>query len=119
MDGVVDEVMEVWNFPDTKRAVLKAIRAAVGVAGVRSEVRVLDRLATMRQPLLIVWGQQDRIIPVHHTRLVGRALPGARVHVIDRCGHWPQLERPEEFNTALLEFCASTGPRRRSRNPVP
>ena len=76
MDGVVDEVMEVWSFPDTKRAVLKAIRAAVGVAGVRSEVRVLDRLATMRQPLLIVWGRQDRIIPVHpSTTPVWSAVP--------------------------------------------
>ncbi len=103
MGGVVDEVMEVRNLPETKRAVLKAVRATIGVGGVRRGLLVLDRLATLRRPPLIIWGREDRIIPVDHASRAARVLPHARVHVIDRCGHWPQLERPEEFNAVVLD----------------
>lgn len=103
MDGVVDEVMEVRNLPKTKRAVLKAVRATIGVWGVRSELLVLDRLATLRSPPLIVWGRDGHIIPVRHASRAARVPLHAGVHVIDRCGHWPQLEHPEEFNEVVLD----------------
>ena len=103
LDDVIDEVIEARNLPETKRAVLKAVRATIGVGGVRSGLLVLDRLATLRRPPLIVWGREDRIVPVRHAEQAARVLPDARVHVIERCGHWPQLERPDEFNAVMLE----------------
>ncbi len=55
-------------------------------------------------PTLIVWGREDRIVPLECGELYHAAIAGSHLAVIDRCGHFPQFERPEEFNSALLEF---------------
>lgn len=61
-------------------------------------------LKTIRAPTLVVWGRNDELVPVDDARKFGSGIPGARVVVIDKCGHVPQIEKPEEFNRALLEF---------------
>ena len=45
-------------------------------------------------PSLIVWGRQDGIVPVNCGEIYNRSLEGSRLHVIDKCGHSPQIERP-------------------------
>jgi pimeloyl-ACP methyl ester carboxylesterase len=57
-------------------------------------------------PTLIVWGRQDAIVPLNCAELYQRALVNSTLHVIDRCGHSPALERPREFLTAVLGFLA-------------
>jgi pimeloyl-ACP methyl ester carboxylesterase len=57
-------------------------------------------------PTLIVWGRQDAIIPVECGELFRQALPNATLRVIDRCGHSPALEKPQEFLQAVNEFLA-------------
>jgi pimeloyl-ACP methyl ester carboxylesterase len=61
-------------------------------------------LRGVRVPSLIVWGKQDAIIPVNCGELYQRALVNSTLHVIDRCGHSPALEKPQEFLRAVLEF---------------
>jgi pimeloyl-ACP methyl ester carboxylesterase len=48
-------------------------------------------------PTLIVWGQQDALMPVHGGELYQQALANATLHVIDGCGHVPALEQPRAF----------------------
>jgi pimeloyl-ACP methyl ester carboxylesterase len=55
-------------------------------------------------PTLIVWGREDRIAPLECAELYRAAIPSARVAVIDQCGHFPHLERPAEFTSALNTF---------------
>ena len=50
-------------------------------------------------PTLVVWGKQDAIAPVECAELYSGAIPNSKVHVIDRCGHSPQLENPKSFWT--------------------
>ncbi|HLF04043.1 MAG TPA: alpha/beta hydrolase [Dehalococcoidia bacterium] len=57
-------------------------------------------------PTLIVWGRQDAIIPVECGEQFRQALPNATLRVIDRCGHSPALEKPQEFLHAVNEFLA-------------
>jgi pimeloyl-ACP methyl ester carboxylesterase len=57
-------------------------------------------------PTLIVWGKQDAIIPVNCGALYQQALANATLHVIERCGHSPALEKPQEFLTAVRTFLA-------------
>jgi pimeloyl-ACP methyl ester carboxylesterase len=57
-------------------------------------------------PTLIVWGKQDAIVPVNCGVLYQQALANATLHVIDRCGHSPALEKPQEFLTAVRTFLA-------------
>ena len=66
-------------------------------------------LRGVRVPTLIVWGRQDAIIPLNCGELYHRALANSTLHVIDRCGHSPALEKPQEFLQATLEFLAQQG----------
>ena len=63
---------------------------------------VADRLGEVRQPVLIVWGEQDRIIPLAQSALLQGAIPDSRLEVLADCGHLPYLEKPAEL-TALIE----------------
>jgi 4,5:9,10-diseco-3-hydroxy-5,9,17-trioxoandrosta-1(10),2-diene-4-oate hydrolase len=61
-------------------------------------------LPGVAMPTLLVWGRQDRIIPVNACQLYQRAIKGAQTRVLDRCGHMPEMEKPEEFVKVVLAF---------------
>jgi pimeloyl-ACP methyl ester carboxylesterase len=65
---------------------------------------LLERLRDV--PTLVVWGREDRIVPVECGELYCKAIPGARLEVIDGCGHFPHLEKPKEFWRAASAFLA-------------
>ena len=65
-----------------------------------------DRLAEIEIPTLLVWGEDDLIIPLTAGRSYARRIPGARLEVLEDTGHLPQLERPAQFNALLDEFLA-------------
>ena len=78
--------------------------------GVRPGYVLLDRLPELQPPLLIVWGAQDKVMPVAHAYAAARRRPDAQVVVLDRCGHWPQLEQAEQFNRVLHAYLAEEYP---------
>jgi len=55
-------------------------------------------------PVAIVWGAQDRILPVAISSELGRLLPKSTLHVIDGCGHVPQEEKPDDFCDIVFRF---------------
>jgi pimeloyl-ACP methyl ester carboxylesterase len=64
-------------------------------------------LGKVALPTLVVWGADNQIFPAECGRLYQQAIPGAVLHEIDRCGHWPQFERPVELADAIQNFLAS------------
>ena len=91
---------------------LDAARRPGGVASMRSLLLSLEgraghvrtRLAGVQAPTLVVWGREDRWIPLAHADLFAAAIPGARRVVLDACGHMPQAEKPGELADLLQEF---------------
>jgi pimeloyl-ACP methyl ester carboxylesterase len=65
---------------------------------------LLERLHDV--PTLVMWGREDRIVPAECGELYRQAIAGARLEVIDRCGHFPHLEKPAEFKRAVSAFLA-------------
>jgi pimeloyl-ACP methyl ester carboxylesterase len=63
---------------------------------------LLERLRDI--PTLVICGREDRIAPVECGELYRRAIAGARLEVIDRCGHFPHFEKPAEFWRAASAF---------------
>lgn len=61
-------------------------------------------LPRVTRPTLIVWGREDRIIPVECGEQYQRLLPNATLRVLDQCGHSPQIEKPDEFVDLVFEF---------------
>jgi pimeloyl-ACP methyl ester carboxylesterase len=61
-------------------------------------------LRRLQLPTLMVWGQQDAIVPVNCGEIYHRNIRSSRLVIMDRCGHVPQIERPQEFINIVSEF---------------
>ena len=71
----------------------------------------LNRLhLTAEVPTMIIWGDQDRIIPIEHGYALNEAQPGCRFEVLAGVGHFPHVERPYEVAELIDDFIDTTGP---------
>jgi pimeloyl-ACP methyl ester carboxylesterase len=55
-------------------------------------------------PVLVITGDDDRIVPTESSIQLSRDIPGAKLAVLRNCGHLPQEECPDQFMDALQEF---------------
>ena len=69
-----------------------------------------DLLPRIAVPTLLVWGTEDVRSPLGVARQFERAIPDTELVVIPACGHVSNLERPQEFNDAVREFCRAHPP---------
>jgi pimeloyl-ACP methyl ester carboxylesterase len=68
---------------------------------------VMETVAAIRAPTLVIAGRDDRLTPPKYAAFLARRIPGARLVEIDAAGHFPQLEQPEAVNAALRTFLGS------------
>ena len=61
----------------------------------------------VRAPTLLVWGDEDRLIPMSHGKRLARAIAGARLEIVPASGHMPFIERPDEFLRVVRPFLAA------------
>ena len=95
--------------PGNRHAFVRTLRSVVDLAG--QTVSAHDRLyLASRLPTLVIWGGRDRIIPVTHATAAHEVMPGSRLEIFERSGHFPHAEEPERFVTAVLDFVAATEP---------
>jgi len=66
-----------------------------------------NRIAGIATPTLIVWGEEDVLIPVATGRLMHRLIRNSKLEIIPQCGHLPAFEKPAEFVRCVLEFLRS------------
>ncbi len=66
-------------------------------------------LQQLSVPTLIVHGEKDRLIPLRLAEQAARQIPGARLHILKKCGHLPPRERPGEFNEVVGQFLKNPG----------
>jgi pimeloyl-ACP methyl ester carboxylesterase len=66
-------------------------------------------------PVLVVWGREDRLVPLHDALALLERIEHAELQIIDRAGHLPHLERPREFIAALEGFVHGVGGTPRGR----
>jgi 4,5:9,10-diseco-3-hydroxy-5,9,17-trioxoandrosta-1(10),2-diene-4-oate hydrolase len=99
------EEAERYGFPSFGEFV-HALRSGVTVFGVRQSLREhwVALASRFGGPVLVIWGRQDRVLPVEHVAEAENVMPQAHVELIDDCGHLPQVERTEAFLAALLPF---------------
>ena len=96
-DAMIDEVFAAVN---DRGKVIRAISMA------KSALRhnLADKLGQINTPTLLIWGKQDAITPPFVGEKFKELLPNSTLFFIDKCGHAPMLERPEEFNKYLTDF---------------
>lgn len=94
---MVDEVY------DTVNNRLKAIKIiALAKSAIRNNLG--EELNQIRQPTLLIWGNNDAVTPPFVGREFQRLIPNSELHFVDKCGHAPMMEVPEEFNRILHKF---------------
>ena len=105
--------------PGVVRATLQTARANGSVFGQRaSMVRlILSGARALNQPTLVLWGDQDKILPVRHAHVAARTLPQSRLHVLHSCGHVPMIEHPAACNRLHLDFFETPPLRPQGRRP--
>lgn len=94
---LVDEVFEITN---NRLKVIKII--ALAKSAIRSNLG--EELNQIKQPTLLVWGNNDTITPPFVGKEFNKLIPNSELHFIDKCGHAPMMEVPQEFNEILSEF---------------
>ncbi|YAF96992.1 MAG: alpha/beta fold hydrolase [Nodularia sp. CChRGM 3473] len=110
---IPEEWMEIrysiFALPHRQRALARLAQANLNLFGVRRSVfsPIIEQLPRIKTPTLIIWGKQDRILPVSHAYVAAQALPNHHLHIFDPCGHHPHLECPDDFNALVLGFLAS------------
>lgn len=55
---------------------------------------------------LVIWGREDRVVPLDAAFILLKTIPNADLHVFSKCGHWAQWEKADEFNQLVGEFLA-------------
>lgn len=96
-------VNEQWEYS-------KQVRPAVlaSIAAFQMKPPFLDdRLKDIKTPTLIIWGRQDKLIPVQTAERFAKGIAGSEMVVIENAGHLPQIEQPKAFSRALKKFVKS------------
>jgi pimeloyl-ACP methyl ester carboxylesterase len=94
---LVDEVFEITR---NRLKVIKII--ALAKSAIRNNLG--EELNTIKQPTLLIWGNNDTITPPFVAREFNRLIPNSELYFIDKCGHAPMMEQPQEFNVILDKF---------------
>jgi len=98
----VDEFLRAYLTPAGRAAFYAAARH-IYLDKPHGQDGFWPRLATLQADALFVWGQKDQLVPIAFARHVADAVPHACQLELD-CGHVPQIERPEQTNTAISQF---------------
>jgi 2-hydroxy-6-oxonona-2,4-dienedioate hydrolase len=96
-EELVNEVFEITN---NRLKVIKII--ALAKSAIRNNLG--EELSQIKQPTCLIWGNNDTITPPFVGKEFNKLIPNSELHFIDKCGHAPMMEVPDEFNKILSGF---------------
>jgi pyruvate dehydrogenase E2 component (dihydrolipoamide acetyltransferase) len=99
--ALVEQLYQQRLQPGAREALLATTEAAFG--GNHQHIDLRETLAALHNKALLVWGNEDAVIPVAHAQQASRTA-GSRVDVFEACGHCPHIERAEAFNQLATTF---------------
>ncbi|WP_250123560.1 alpha/beta fold hydrolase [Chroococcidiopsis sp. CCMEE 29] len=103
--AVTDELIEILIGPAQDRGSAQAFYATVkAVTSAESGLSVKTVLPTLEIPILLIWGQQDRMVPPVFARQFANYNPNVQLLTLENAGHCPHDECPELVNPAILTW---------------
>jgi len=93
-------VDEVYSMTNNRLKAIKII--ALAKSAIRNNLG--EELNQIKQPTLLVWGSNDIITPPFVAQEFNKLIPNSELHFVDKCGHAPMMEVPDEFNAILHKF---------------
>lgn len=102
----IDIYYKIFTQPSFQVFMLKITRMLLDIHGGKSEVLapIMENLHKIKRPTLIVWGANDRVLPLQQAYAGKKKMPNAQLYIMNQCGHVPNLEKPEEFNNIVIAF---------------
>jgi pimeloyl-ACP methyl ester carboxylesterase len=98
-DQAIDDAWFPLTVPGTRRAALAAVRT--------DPTRYVGMESRIRAPTLILWGREDRLLPVEEAGNLAGRIPGSHLVILPDAGHLPQREQPGPFAQAVSGFLTS------------
>ncbi|HQR94619.1 MAG TPA: alpha/beta hydrolase, partial [Sediminibacterium sp.] len=95
-DSLVDIYFKMTLREGNRSALIDRMRA-----GFQNES---EKIATLKTPTLIIWGEEDQLIPIEHAYRFQKAIPNSQLSVFKSVGHVPMEEAPKQFSTTLTNF---------------
>jgi len=95
-----DLVDDVYRIINDRHSVIRIL--AMAKSAIRHNMN--KDLYKIKIPVSLIWGRDDKITPPEVALEFNELLPDSDLHWIDKCGHAPMMERPEEFNVHLRGF---------------
>lgn len=112
--GEIADILESFQDAGKRYAVHKLVTGVIDWRG--QNVTMRDRAyLTEAMPLCVVWGAEDRVLPVAHAHAVRELAPFAQVEIVDHAGHFPHKDHPAEFAELVDRFVVGTVPATYSR----
>lgn len=100
---IEDSTVAAYAGPLGARATRRALLRTVRETSPEHLEALLPRLSSIGAPVTLLWGRQDRVVPLSIATRLQAAIPGARLIVLDGCGHIPQEEFPDGTLAVLEE----------------
>jgi pyruvate dehydrogenase E2 component (dihydrolipoyllysine-residue acetyltransferase) len=97
--AMVEDVLRYKRLDGVSAALAKIAEA--WFPGGRQSLDLTDRIAELAMPVQVIWGRDDRIIPVAHAEALANRPP---VHILDAAGHLPHMEKAGEVNRLIEQF---------------
>ena len=99
------ELLQLIARPARRPAAARALRAmSLGMALRPRGATAPALLQQLQRPLLLIWGRQDRFVPLSIGQQIHACWPNTELQVIDACGHCPHDERPDQVIAVVLPW---------------
>jgi proline iminopeptidase len=90
---------------DSRSHPLHLVNRMTGFSRVRPEFVLLDRVKELTQPVLIIVGQHDKLVPPNLQHLKGfNLIPKVQIEIFNDSGHVPFIEESQRFNALVINF---------------
>ncbi|HLY66948.1 MAG TPA: alpha/beta hydrolase, partial [Chloroflexota bacterium] len=94
-EELLEQRFQTASNPELTQAYLASTQGAPDLTAIAHKITA---------PTLIVYGRDDRVVPLDNMLRYLWTIPNARLHVFSQCGHWAQYEKAEEFNRLVEDF---------------
>ena len=105
-DLITPEVIRGYTPTFRTMANRLGLRRLIGAIDPMPLTQAAGLLRQLRQPVCLIWGEQDRILPLDQAFWLREHLPRVELHVLPDVGHAPQEEAPEQVNEIIIAFLA-------------
>jgi pimeloyl-ACP methyl ester carboxylesterase len=109
--GIAMHGMASLSDRERREAFVRTARSVISPRGQR--VSATDKLYLAADvPTLLIHGDHDGVIPCAHSRAAAELMPGSRLEIFEKSGHFPQCDEPNRFVAVLADFIETTEPAR-------